>query len=162
MTHAMTAKFSTVLGVGALLLCLHTPSFGKNHENGWLITPEEAAMASWEPRPGEPLKEVAGEDVSFGPLIELLKPANGDKTSTPLEIVVKFIVQSAKVDLASLKVSLVKFMSIDITDRIRDHTTADGIHVPEAKIPSGKHTVRMSIADKDGMLTVKTFTFEVL
>lgn len=161
MTHSMAVKLVTACGIGALVLCLHSPSTAKIQEDAWLITPEEAAMAPRVARPGEPLTEVGGEDLLLGPQIELLKPTNGGRAPTPVEILVKFVVQAGKVDLASLKVSLVKFISIDITDRVREHVTADGIHVKEAKIPSGKHTVRISLADIDGLLSVKTFTFEV-
>lgn len=127
----------------------------------WLITPEEAAMA--------PAKETSGRDPTqigaesnLGPKIEVLKPLDGGSAQSPVEVDIKFIRKMSPVDPASLKVSVVKFINIDITDRVRTYASADGIQVPAAQLPSGKHTVRVSIADQDGLRSIKDVTFEVL
>ncbi len=65
------------------------------------------------------------------------------------------------VDLATLKV-VVKFFSIDVTDRIRPYASLSGIQIKEAQFPAGKHTVRISIADTSGGLTAREVAFEVL
>ena len=70
--------------------------------------------------------------------------------------------KTGPVDLTSLKVTVVKFLPFDITDRLRDYATADGIQVKEAKIPVGKHIVRISVADTQGARSIKEIEFEVL
>lgn len=103
-----------------------------------------------------------GAESDLGPKIEVLKPTNGGSAPPPVEVDIKFVPKMSPVDPSSLKVHVVKFINIDITDRVRAHASAEGIHVPGAQIPSGKHTVRISIADKDGLNSVKDVTFEVL
>lgn len=127
----------------------------------WLITPKEAAMA--------PAKEsgLGGEipvsaESELGPKIEVIKPTQGASAKPPVEVEIKFVSKGSPVDPMSLTVSVVKLINIDITDRVRTYVTASGIHVPAAQLPSGKHTVRISIADQDGLRSVKDVTFEVL
>ena len=155
-------KFVAALGIGALLLWVHTPSAAKLNEEVWLITPEEAGMAPAEEVPGGGEFKIGSEEMDLGPKIEVLKPTNGGSAPPPVEVLIKFLPNPKAVDLASLIVSVVKLFTIDITDRVRDHATADGIHVQQAKIPAGKHKVRISIADIDGLRSVKDVTFEVL
>jgi hypothetical protein len=80
----------------------------------------------------------------------------------PIHVSIRFTPRSEPVDLASLKVTLVKFIAIDITDRIRPYVTPEGIQVNEAKIPPGKHRVRITLADKAGEFSMKEVFFEVL
>lgn len=127
----------------------------------WLITPKEAAMAPAKERGLEGEIPVAAES-DMGPKIEVIKPVQGASAKPPVEVEIKFVAKSSPVDPASLTVSVVKLINIDITDRVRTYVTASGIHVPAAQLPSGKHTVRISIADQDGLRSVKDVTFEVL
>lgn len=131
-------------------------------QNGWLITPEEAAMAPMPEVSGDSPFQIESDELNLGPLIEVVTPKEGDRAEAPIEVFIKFTPQSEPVDIASLKVSVVKFISIDITDRVRDYSTPQGIHVKEAKIPKGKHRVRISIADTGGMYSKKEITFEVV
>jgi hypothetical protein len=131
-------------------------------KDNWLITPEEAAMAPAPEGPGGGDISVGAEAENLGPQIDVVKPTNGGSAPPPVEVDVRFVPKTSPVDVASLKVSVVKFINIDITDRVRAHATAEGIHVAGAQIPSGKHTVRISIADKEGLRSVKDVTFEVL
>lgn len=80
----------------------------------------------------------------------------------PIQVLIRFTPRAEPIDLASLKVTLVKFIDIDITDRIRPFVTLEGIQVKEAKIPPGKHRVRITVSDKAGDLSVKEVSFEVL
>lgn len=129
---------------------------------GWLITPEEAAMAPAPEISGESSLQIESDELSFGPGIEVIKPKEGDRAEAPIEVFIKFTPQSDPVDIKSLKVSVVKFITIDITDRLKDYSSPEGIHVKEAKIPKGKHTVRISIADTNGMYSKKEINFEVI
>lgn len=147
----------------SLLWC---PLFvGAKSSESWLITPEEAAMAPAADVNGLPrggLIDIGREDINTGPQIEILKPADGARMPSPVEVAVRFVPRLDAVDLASLKVSIVKFITIDITDRIRPYATAEGIQLKEANIPSGKHRVRIAVSDKAGGVSIKELWLEVL
>lgn len=148
-----------VIGVGFLLV--PGPVQSASDKVLWLITPEEAMMA---PASGKlesgPTQFSAAS--SLGPKIEVRKPPEGSSMPSPVEVDIKFMPKMNPVDPASLKVSVIKLIDIDITDRVRTYATEDGIHVPAAQLPSGKHTVRISIADRDGLRSAKDVTFEII
>jgi hypothetical protein len=127
----------------------------------WLITPEEAALAP-APQAGRGILEAGRDDLSIGPVIDVVEPANGGRAPMPIQVLIHFSPRLVPIDLGSLKVTLVKFIPIDITDRIRPFVTAEGIDVKEAKIPPGKHRVRIALSDRSGEFSVKEITFEVL
>ncbi|MBX3343967.1 MAG: hypothetical protein KF806_01520 [Nitrospira sp.] len=130
-------------------------------QDAWLITPQEAAAPAAE-SPGGIILDVGRQESNLGPTIEILKPTDGGKASGPIEIQINFVPKTGPVDVNSLKVTVVKFLSIDITDRLREYVSASGIQVKEAKIPAGKHIVRISVADAQGVRSIKEIEFEVL
>lgn len=149
----------------ALSLPLGPLSGSAKSSETWLITPEEAAMAPASDANGlygGGLIDIGREDINTGPQIEILKPADGARMPSPVEVAVRFVPRLDAVDLASLKVSIVKFITIDITDRIRPYATAEGIQLKEANIPSGKHRVRITVSDKAGGVSIKELWLEVL
>lgn len=153
----------------AWVLALSVPlcpfSGGAKSQETWLITPEEAAMApaaDAKGLQGGGLTDIGREDINTGPQIEILKPADGGRVPSPLEVAIRFVPRLGAVDLASLKVSIVKFITIDITDRIRPYATAEGIQLREANIPSGKHRVRIAVSDTAGGISIKELWLEVL
>ena len=127
----------------------------------WLITPQEAAMNPAEEHGLNGEIPVAAES-EMGPKIDVIKPNQGGSAPAPVEVDIKFISKVSPVDPTSLKVSVVKFINIDITDRVRAFASPTGIHISGAQLPLGKHTVRISIADEDGLRSVKDVIFEVL
>jgi hypothetical protein len=108
------------------------------------------------------LVEIEREDLSAGPVINVIEPSNGSRLPTPVQVLIHFAPSSEPIDLASLKVVLIKFITIDITDRVRPYVTPEGIQVKEAKIPPGKHRVRITLADRTGKISMKEVSFEVL
>lgn len=152
-----------LLPVAVFLLALASGVHAAGADGFWLITPEEAATppASTE-KGGQPL-DIGRDAPDTGPLIEVLKPLSGAPVSAPLEIAVRFVPRSAPVDLSSLKVTVVKFIGIgiDITDRVRPFATPAGIQIPDAKLPSGEHTVRITVADASGGVSQKQLTLTV-
>ena len=130
----------------------------------WFITPEESAMApaaQADPLQGGEHFAIGREDVEVGPIIQVEKPRMGVPQNSPMEIVVKFVPRSHPVDLRTLEVELVKFINIDITDRVMEYTTEQGIQLKEATIPLGSHRVRIALADITGAVSVREFLFEV-
>lgn len=150
-----------LLAIGIAMAVLGVASMGQAATADWLITPDEAAMAPATELP-RGILEVGREDISAGPVIEVVEPLNGGRGPMPIQVLIRFTPRSEPVDLASLKVTLVKFIQIDITDRIRPFVTPEGIQVKEAKIPPGKHRVRIAVSDKAGGASVKEVSFEVL
>ncbi len=143
---------SVVLGLAAL-----SPT--ARAQGIWLITPEEAAMP---PAPPEQSRLQGGMPFDIGrdlpdtgPMIELLKPNDGTSTPVPVEVSIRFEPRAAPVDVSTLKVMVVKLFSIDITDRVRPYSSPQGIHIPDARLPSGTHTVRISLADTAGGVSRK-------
>ncbi|TSA05246.1 MAG: hypothetical protein D4R81_00610 [Nitrospiraceae bacterium] len=155
-----------LMAVCAMLLTL-TANVGASGPDGfWLITPEEAAMAPAPPdkrgQPGSGQLDVGREPPDTGPVIEVLRPLLGAPVSVPLEISVKFVPRGgAPVDMASLKVTLMKLFGIDITDRVRPYASPAGIQIPDARLPSGEHTVRITVADASGGVSQKHVTLVV-
>ena len=126
----------------------------------WLITPEEAATAD----EAEPLIRSRGLGPKLpdaGPMIELLKPIEHETISVPTEVVGRFTPRSAPVDLSTLKVSVVKLVRIDITDRLTAYVSPTGIKIPDANLPSGEHKVRITLGDAEGGVTSKEVTFRI-
>ena len=142
-------------GLNLFLLSLSTSAFAGS--DAWLIMPEEAAMA---PASEERLLQSRGLSEK-GPTIDVVKPAEGGEVPSPLEILIRFAARTEAVDVSSLKVSLLKVIPIDITDRVRPYATAKGIDVKEAKIPAGKHRVRISVGDTTGGISTREVLFEV-
>lgn len=98
-----------------------------------------------------------------GPLIEVLSPEAGKSYQSPINIKVKFVPSGGfDIDLAAFKVEYMKFIAIDLTPRLKDYVSKDGIDVPDAKLPSGTHTIRLSVGDANGVVTRRIFTVEVL
>lgn len=132
--------------------------------DGWFITPEEAAMApaaDADPLQGGAHVDIGRDDHDIGPIIEVQKPEAESPLNAPIEIRVTFTPRSHPIDLSSLEVELVKFINIDITDRVVDYTTVQGIQLKEVNIPSGSHRIRIILADITGAVSTREFLFEV-
>lgn len=150
---------------GAMVFSMSQARAAGSEPGVWLITPEEAAQPAapegmLSPPGGKPF-DVGREAPDTGPMIELVKPEEGASRPAPLEVLVRFTPRSAPVDLSTLAVSVVKLISIDITDRVRPYTSPEGINIPDAKLPSGKHTVRISVGDAGGGVSRRQLTVTV-
>lgn len=98
-----------------------------------------------------------------GPIIELNAPQIGNPAKSPLTIDVTFLQNKGKdIDLSTFKAEYLKFITIDLTSRIKPYVTKDGIHTKDTKLPSGTHSIRITIGDKSGAITKRVFTVEVL
>ena len=145
----------------AMLLTLTADVGAAGPDGFWLVTPEEAAMAPVQERPGAGKVEVSREPPDTGPVIEVLKPTEGAVPTVPMEVTIRFTPRSAPVDMATLQVAVVKFITIDITDRVRPYVSPAGIQIPDAKLPSGKHIVRISVGDASGGMSNKQMTVSI-
>src|SRR5207237_1331604 len=96
-----------------------------------------------------------------GPIIEVLKPGTDKSLVPPFEISVRFAARTAPVNVNSLRVQVLKFIAVDITERVRPYASLLGIQIPEARLPAGQHTVRISVADESGQLSAKIITVNI-
>lgn len=159
-TASMWVVIGLMLIAGMQLIGLGLIS--ANDSAFWLVTPEEASMT--------PALSPKDDDGSFrlgaspdnGPIVNVERPALQTAVTSPLEIIIRFAPRQAAVDVSSLKVTLVKFVNIDITPRIKPFTTSEGIHIQDVNLPSGTHRVRLVISDKSGKLTVKELKIQVI
>lgn len=126
-------------------------------EELWLISPEEAAA-----RPASEDSLIRSRGLNDrGPKIDVLKPVEDTPQQSPLEILIRFYPNPAAVNPESVKVQLVKFISIDITDRVKPYLSETGIDVKEAKIPAGTHLVRISVSDGKGETSSREIELQV-
>lgn len=121
-----------------------------------LITAEEAAQ----PDPAVSRGPRFRED---GPLIEMKSPEHDAAYAAPMTLEARFTPgeRGDAVDMETLKVSYVKLIKIDVTDRLKEFVTADGIVVPEADVPAGKHTFEIYIEDVAENPSYRRTTFRV-
>jgi hypothetical protein len=114
----------------------------------WLITPLESQMQVRDGNYAEPVAATEGP----GPEIVLKNPKMFKKLRSPIDIFIAFEPgKSGKpADMETLKVTLIGFIDINITDRLREYIRGTSLDVEEAKLPSGEHRLRMRIKDVDG------------
>lgn len=122
-----------------------------------LLTEAEGAMAD---APAGLID--AGSPLDSGPTIEIVKPAQNVDLRSPVSVVVRFLPNGKEVDLTSLKVEVLKFLTIDITDRILPYATRDGIQADNAILPAGEHKLRVTIGDVGGGISRKVFLVKIL
>lgn len=162
-----------------LVSCLLCPSVGLS-EAFWLITPDEAAQTPKRSRqvspdflkglfkelpsietPGMAPLSIDRQPPNTGPRIEWMMPSTERPSATPTTVEIQFIPQDAPVALDSLTVTLLKFIDLDITDRVRPFATAEGIRIPDCELPSGQHELRITIEDVAGGISHLNITIEI-
>jgi hypothetical protein len=144
-----------VIGLGLILLSGIGQSFAASPDD-WLITPDEAALA---PAMDDGIRPRGLSDA--GPGIEVVRPKEGEIVPTPAEILIRFLPKTVTIDLSSLKVTLLKFIPIDLTDRLKPYVNPDGIAVKEAKVPTGAYRVRITLSDAQGKTSTREISFEI-
>lgn len=101
------------------------------------------------------LKEEGIRLKETGPKIHIAQPKANTPTRSPLEIMIRFSPGKAPIDLSTFKVTLVKWVNIDITEHLEKYVTPEGVHIEKVDLPPGDHTVRLTLADREGHVTVK-------
>ncbi len=112
-----------------------------------LITPKEAALP---PAAGT----LATRGISRGPAIKLASPEADVPVAAPFDFKVNFEPRGdAKIDPSSVKVVYMKSPFVDLTPRLKNAITANGIDFSKADVPSGTHTIRVTVKDSEGRET---------
>ena len=161
----MAGKVTRVLPLIAIAASLAGPCWAQSNAQPHassqpivLITADEAK------RPRQPTANLAFRaGISRGPAINLLMPnAAPAAVQSPVHLELKFAAHGgAKIDQDSFKLTDVVVPAVDLTDRVKSFTKADGIDVPAAEIPPGTYTMHAEIKDSDGRSGSLTFTLSV-
>jgi hypothetical protein len=125
----------------------------------WLITPDEA-LASFNAPAALTTRSLPVKDA---PVIEVMAPKLGGTVGSPTPIQLKFNpVPPSSVKPESFKVLYGAFQ-IDITKRLLNvaKVTEQGLQIPEAALPKGRHKLLMSVEDSAGRLGNRVVDFEV-
>lgn len=155
---------SNIIASGAFVLALATVGLAQSAPEAWLITPDEAALADAPPEtpPAARLRLRGAKAAGLGPTLELVTPEDGVPVSPPVNLFIKFTPNQAPLDLATLKVVVLKVVKIDITDRLRPYVSDEGIRIDDGKFPAGKFRLRISLADVKGNVTTGEGELRVL
>ncbi len=120
-----------------------------------LISPKEAALPAAANVP-------ATRGISRGPAVRLGSPEADTPVISPFDFRVLFEARGdAKIDPTSVKVIYLKSPFVDLTPRLKNAISANGIDFSKAAVPPGTHLIRVSVKDSDGRETNSVLTLVV-
>jgi hypothetical protein len=112
-----------------------------------LISPKEAELPNSPPT-------LSTRGISRGPAIKLNSPEADAPVVSPFEFKVSFDARGdSKIDLNSVKVIYMKSPFVDLTPRLKNAISANGIDFSQAEVPPGTHTIRITVKDSEGRET---------
>lgn len=138
-----------------LMFAISLPVAG--HANVWVRKDEVSAKAP----PPQPMLEVFDPNA---PDIVVESPSDiNTALKAPVKVLIKFVPKNgARILVDTVKLIYVTFFSnIDITDRVRDRITEQGIQDDAADLPSGSHHLIVKVSDDHGLERSKEFRFDV-
>ena len=141
----------------AVLLLVVCPSQAVGPLPFELITEDEAKLSS------APEEEPSIELRTAGPRIVIRSPTDGGEYEGAVDVDVDFAPGPSgfPVKEDTLKVTYLKIVPIDLTDKVRPYFQNDRLHVEGVKIPAGRHRLRMTIADVGGYVSMVSLSFIV-
>jgi hypothetical protein len=112
-----------------------------------LISAKEAALPS-------AAGALATRGISRGPGVKLASPEADTPVMSPFDFKVNFEPRGdAKIDSSSVKVVYMKSPFVDLTPRLKNAISANGIDFVKADVPPGTHTIRVTVKDTEGRET---------
>lgn len=147
----MTTKVS-ILALGLVLVMLGgAGADALTDEPIWLVTEGEAMLAS------PPVSRGTSELPKNGPVIKIDRPALAAELSTPFPVEVTFEPRpgGAPVKMESLKVTYLKIVEVDVTERFKPYIKENRVIVEKANVPQGRHRLKIAIADQNGNQTAE-------
>ena len=95
-------------------------------------------------------------------IIVVSPPPSAGLVHSPLDLKLQFhAFGGGEIDPGSVVVTYLKQPAIDITQRITPFITADGVDIPQAEVPPGKHQFWVELKDKSGRIGGAEFDFQV-
>lgn len=112
-----------------------------------LISPKEAELPNAPPT-------LSTRGISRGPSIKLNSPETDVPIASPFEFKVSFDARGeSKIDPNSVKIVYMKSPFVDLTPRLKNAISANGIEFSKAEVPPGTHTIRITVKDIEGRET---------
>ena len=112
-----------------------------------LISPKEAELPNAPPT-------LSTRGISRGPTIKLNSPEVDAPVISPFEFKVSFDARGdSKIDPNSVKAIYMKSPFVDLTPRLKNAISANGIDFSKAEVPPGTHTIRITVKDSEGRET---------
>lgn len=126
-------------------------------EGVWLITESEALLSA------APMARSGASLPTNGPLIRIQSPLLDGELTPPFPVEVLFEPRpgGAPVQMETLKITYLKMVEIDVTERFKPHLKETRLFVEKANIPAGRHRLKISIADREGNITAAIFQLTV-
>lgn len=137
-----------LLAFVGLVLCLHLQAAP-------LVTAKEAALP---PAPGQ----LATRGISRGPAVKVVSPEPEAPVRSPFNFKLNFEGRGGeKIDPGSVKVVYLKSPAVDLTPRLQSAIGPGGIDFPQAEVPPGEHSFRVTVKDEAGRETNSVLTIVV-
>ena len=123
-----------------------------------LVTKEEAAL----PAGPLPVLQMRGSPTRRPKIVVISPPPSAGLVHSPLDLKLQFhAFGGGEIDPGSVVVTYLKQPAIDITQRIMPFITADGVNIPQAEVPPGKHQFWVELKDTTGRIGSAEFDFQV-
>jgi len=149
----MTSPFRLLL-IGLFLLPLFFPLSGHSFT---LITLEEALQ------PEVPFLRECSSLEENGPQIKINAPKLDVPLLTPFVVDIAFEASWNKIiDYDSLRVRYLKFIPIDLTDRVKPYLSNNRLMLKDVKVPQGRHCLQLQIGYKSGEKTLMEILLNVI
>ena len=104
---------------------------------------------------------VATRAITRRPDLILVAPTKS--VHSPFDLHFKFQAHgSSSIKPESFHLIYLKSPKVDLTARVRPYIQANGLMMPQAEAPAGRHVIEARISDSDGRESVGVFTFEVV
>jgi hypothetical protein len=152
---------------GLISSLVATLSAKTSRAQAWSLITQEEYEREREASQREPLSDPRSEFVPqdpSAPKIEIKQPDPSRPIKTPVTIIVVFIAgPDAKIDVSSFRAEYGAYIKIPITDKIKQNAKLDetGLRAEGVGLPSGNHTVTISIADDRKRIAIRTIQFVV-
>jgi hypothetical protein len=123
-----------------------------------LVTPAEAAL----PTAPLPTLDLRGSPTRRPVVVVVSPPPAAGQIQSPLDLKLQFrAFGGATIMPNSVVVTYIKQPAIDMTQRLTPYITAQGIEIPQALVPPGKHQFWIELKDDQGRIGGGAFSFQV-
>jgi hypothetical protein len=124
-----------------------------------LITPQEA----YQPEPPSLFGMKCSRLEEGGPQIKISSPKLNEPLFTPFVVDVFFEAPPDKtIDYGSLRLRYLKFIPIDLTDRVKGYLSKNRLLVKDVNVPQGQHCLQLLIAYTTGEETLMEIFLQVI
>lgn len=137
----LSPRIQTLLAAGAILSAALLPASAT--EPVQLITTEEAQLPSSE-------SDGIVRNITRGPGVDAVAPSPVGVTGS-FRFAVKFKPRNGvEIDPETVRVTYLREPHIDLTARLKEFISADGIDAPAVVAPAGEHVIEIEAVDKEG------------